>query len=77
MMTTHNKQRTTLFLNPSIAKHARAQAVVEESSLTTLVEKALIGYLPKETIIKKVEIKEMNTLGLLSLSKKAKKIWQK
>ncbi len=49
----NNKQRVTLFVNPSILKHARAQAVVEELSLTALVEKALIIYLPKETVIKK------------------------
>ncbi|MDO8658228.1 MAG: hypothetical protein Q7K55_05795 [Candidatus Levybacteria bacterium] len=57
-MTTNDKQRVTLFINPSIVKHARAQAVVEELSLTNLVEKALIKYLPKETVIKKAEIKE-------------------
>lgn len=50
---TNNKQRVTLFVNPSILKHARAQAVVEDISLTSLVEKALINYLPKETVIKK------------------------
>ena len=55
-MSTTTKQRVTLFINPSIAKQARGQAVVEELSLTSLVEKALIKYLPKETIIKKVEI---------------------
>jgi len=55
-MTTNDKQRVTLFLNPSIAKQARAQAVVEELSLTDLVERALIKYLPTETIIKKVRI---------------------
>lgn len=54
-MTTNTKQRVTLFLNPPLAKHARAQAVVEEISLTKLVEKALIKYLPKETIIKKAD----------------------
>jgi len=43
-------------MNPSIAKHAKAQAIVEELSLTNFIEKALISYLPKETIIKKVEI---------------------
>lgn len=43
-------------MNPSIAKHARAQAVVEDLTLTELVEKALIKYLPQETIIKKVKI---------------------
>jgi len=56
-MTTNNKQRVTLFVNPSILKQARAQAVVEELSLTSLVEKALTDYLPKETIIKKVDIR--------------------
>lgn len=56
-MTTNNKQRVTVFLNPSIVKHARAQAIVEELSLTALVEKALINYLPKETVIKKADIK--------------------
>lgn len=44
-------------MNPSIAKHARAQAVVEEMSLTALVEKALVKYLPNMTVIKKVEIR--------------------
>ncbi len=56
MTTNGNKQRITLFINPSIAKQARAQAVVEELTLTNLVEKALINYLPKETVIKKVKI---------------------
>ena len=55
-MTTTTKQRITLFLNPSLTKHARAQAVIEDLTLTGLVEKALIGYLPKVTIIKKIEI---------------------
>jgi hypothetical protein len=52
-----NKQRVTLFVNPSILKHARAQAVVEDLSLTALVEKSLINYLPKETIIRKTVIR--------------------
>lgn len=56
-MTTIKKQRVTIFINPAIAKQARAQAVVEELTLTALVERALIEYLPKETVIKKVEIK--------------------
>ena len=56
-MATNNKQRVTLFINPSIVKHAKAQAVLEELSLTDLVEKALTKYLPKETIIKKTELK--------------------
>ena len=51
------KQRVTIFINPAIAKQARVQAVVEELTLTSLVEKALITYLPKETIIKKIDIK--------------------
>ena len=55
-MTPKNKQRVTIFVNPALAKHARAQAVIEETTLTGLVERALIKYLPKETIIKKVDI---------------------
>jgi len=54
-MTNIKKQRITLFINPSIAKHAKAQAIVDELTLTALVEKALINYLPKETVIKKAE----------------------
>lgn len=57
MTTNNNKKRVTLFANPSILKQARAQAVVEELSLTSLVEKALIAYLPRATVIKKVGIK--------------------
>lgn len=55
-MTNNEKQRVTLFLHPDITKHARAQAVIEELTLTQLVEKALISYLPKETVIKKIAI---------------------
>jgi len=55
-MTTNTKQRITLFIKPDLAKHARAEAVVEDLTLTELVEKALIQYLPQETIIKKVKI---------------------
>jgi hypothetical protein len=51
-----DKKRVTIFINPALAKHARAQAVIEETTLTGLVERALIKYLPKETIIKKVDI---------------------
>ena len=55
-MTNNEKQRITLFINTSIAKHARAQAIVEDSTLTNLVEKALIDYLPHKTVIKKAKI---------------------
>jgi hypothetical protein len=55
-MTTIEKQRVTIFIRPAVAKHARAQAILEELTLTALIEKALINYLPKETVIKKVEI---------------------
>lgn len=55
-MTTSSKHRTTLFMNPSIAKQARAQAVVEEITMTALVEKALVKYLPKMTVIRKIEL---------------------
>jgi hypothetical protein len=52
-MTISNKKRLTLFINPDIARHAKAEAIVEGTTLTNLVEKALTSYLPKETVIKK------------------------
>jgi hypothetical protein len=52
-MATGTKQRITLFINHMIVKQARAQAVVDDLTLTSLVEKALIRYLPKVTIIKR------------------------
>ena len=55
-MTTKVKQRVTLFLNPELLKHAKAQAIIDELTLTALVETALVKYLPKETIIKKTQI---------------------
>ena len=55
-MTTSDKQRVTLFVNPNLLKHAKAQAIIEEITLTTLIELALVAYLPKETIIRKVQI---------------------
>ena len=54
-MASDEKLRLTLFINPLIAKQAKAQAVVEDLPLTKLIEKALIRYLPQETIIKKVD----------------------
>jgi hypothetical protein len=57
-MTDNQKQRLTLFINPDIVKHSKAQAIVEDLTLTAFVEKALIKYLPKETIIKKPVISE-------------------
>ncbi len=58
MTTNNHKQRLTLFMNSAITKHAKAQAIVEETTLTSLVEKALIRYLPKETIVRKAVIRE-------------------
>ncbi len=55
-MTTSEKQRVTLFLNPALLKHAKAQAVIEEITLTALIELALVAYLPKETVIRKVQL---------------------
>jgi uncharacterized membrane-anchored protein len=57
-MSTSIKQRVTLFINPSITLQARAQAVVEGLSLTALIEKALLNYLPKVTVVKKVVVTE-------------------
>ena len=55
-MSTNTKQRVTIFIHPALVKQARAQAVAEDSTLTDLVEKALIKYLPQETVIKKAKI---------------------
>lgn len=55
-MTKNEKQRVTLFLNPNLLKHAKAQAIVEEISLTSIVERALAKYLPKKIILKKSDI---------------------
>lgn len=50
------KKRVTLFLNPGLLKQAKAQAIVDGLSLTEMVEKLLVKYLPKETVIRKAEI---------------------
>lgn len=55
-MTTNDKQRVTLFVHPDLLTHAKAQAIVEGKSLTEFVERALVKYLPKETIIRKIKI---------------------
>lgn len=55
-MTNNKKQRTTLFFNADIVRHAKAQAILDGISLTALVEAALVQYLPQETVIKKVQI---------------------
>ncbi len=57
MANKNTKQRITLFINPAIAKQSKAQSVLEGITLTTLVEKALIKYLPKETVIKKIDLR--------------------
>ena len=56
IMTSTTKQRVTLFLNPKLLIHTKAQAVVEDITLTSLIEKALNSYLPAEIIIKKPEL---------------------
>ena len=55
-MSTIDNQRLTLFLSPNLLTHALDKAVVEGHTLTELVERALIKYLPKKTVIKKVNI---------------------
>jgi|GEM_PF-1483684 len=58
MISSTLKQRTTIFLTPQIATQAKAEAVIQGITLTKLIEKALIKYLPKETIIKKINTRE-------------------
>ena len=57
-MATNDRQRVTLFLNPDLLKHAKAQAVIEGITLTSLIEKALVKFLPTKTVIEKVKIEE-------------------
>lgn len=64
-MTTVKPQRVTLFLNPSIVKQSKAQAVVEELTLTALIERALIKYLPEITILKKPDVKFKSDIASL------------
>ena len=52
-MTSVEKQRITIFIEPALIKQAKAQAVLEEITLTDLFKRALINYLPDETIIRK------------------------
>ena len=54
MLTTNQKHRVTLIINHFIVTQAKAQALVENTTLASLVEKALIAYLPSEIIIKKI-----------------------
>lgn len=51
-------QRITLYIDPSIVKHAKAQAIIDEITFTALVEKALLKYLPAETRIRKIGVEE-------------------
>ena len=50
------KQRVTIFIHPDLLKQAKAQAVVEDITLTNLIERALLEHLPKEIVIKKPEL---------------------
>lgn len=52
-MASNKKQRLTIFLDPKLIKHAKAQAVVADTTLTDLVETALVKVLPEEIIITK------------------------
>ena len=55
-MTKIEKQRVTIFLKPSLLKQAKMQAIIEDTSLTALIEKILTKYLPEETKLKKSEL---------------------
>ena len=57
-MTKDSKQRVTLFLNPRLLKVAKAQAVIEEVSLTVLVERALVRCLPEKLQILRPTLKK-------------------
>lgn len=48
-----DKKRITIFLKKDLIIQAKAQALVEDISLTALIEIALVNYLPTETLIKR------------------------
>lgn len=50
-MSIKDKQRVTLFLDPKLIKHAKTQAVIEDKTLTGLIETVLKKYLPEEIVI--------------------------
>lgn len=54
--TSSPKQRVTVFLNSKLLIQAKAQAVIQDLTLTLLVEKALNQYLPAEIVIKKPQL---------------------
>jgi len=56
-MEPNGKQRVTIFLDPKLLKHAKAQAVIEDITLTALIEKTLIECLPEEIVIVKPKLK--------------------
>lgn len=56
-MTETDKRRVTLFLDPALLKQAKAQAVAEETSVSAMIEKVLVKYLPKETVIRKPSVR--------------------
>lgn len=51
-MTNNIKKRVTIFIDNEILIHSKAEALIREITLSQLVEKALVNYLPKETTIK-------------------------
>jgi len=53
-MTSNKKQRLTIFLDPKLIKLAKAQAVILETTLTSVIETALVKFLPEEIIIIKL-----------------------
>lgn len=57
-MTNNDNQRVTLFLDPRLLKIAKAQAIVEDVSLTVLAEKAFIKYLPKRLQLARPTLKK-------------------
>jgi len=55
-MTNNKKKRVTVFIDQDILVHSKAEALINDVTLSQLIEKALVKYLPKETTIKmKVE----------------------
>ena len=57
-MTNKTKKRVTIFIDPEILIHSKAEALIRGITLSQLIEKAMVDYLPNETTIKIKKVKE-------------------
>lgn len=49
----NTKQRVTIFIDKFVVKKSKAQAIIDEVTLSSFIESTLVKCLPKEIKIKK------------------------